>query len=283
MPDMPLRGYSALRRVYDQVQETNIIRTYQASMVRRAARQWVIEKGVFSDESLSKIAQGQDGEFIEVDLSQGQQLHGSIMAVPHSPVPTELQSYIAQVGDDLQRGSVMAPFTRGEATKATATEITALAAYTSTEVGRLARERDAAIEKIAELYASMMRVFLGEETDIILLNGRPELIRSSDLYGNFGYYAQDSGATPISEAVQKQEFMMAIPLLQQLGVAPQQILKELIRLYDLPESLLPEAITSTDAEKPQPTVSGLESMQQPPEEAVMSLPPNPTNIRSVLP
>ncbi len=39
-PDVPMRGYSALRRVYDQVQEVNILRTYQASMVRRAARQW---------------------------------------------------------------------------------------------------------------------------------------------------------------------------------------------------------------------------------------------------
>ena len=283
MPDLPMRGYSALRRVYDQIQETNIIRSYQAAMVRRAARQWVIEKGVFSDESLSKIAQGQDGEFIECELSQGQQLQGSIMAVPHSPVPAELQNYIIQVGDDLQRGSVMAPFTRGEATKATATEVTALAAYTSTEVGRLARERDNAIEKMAELYISMMRVFLGEDSDIVLLNGKPEVISANDLQGNFGYYAQDSGSTPISEAIQKQEFMQTVPLLQQLGVPPQQILKELIRVYDLPESLLPEALTSTDAEKPQPSQMGMTAEQLPPAEAVLGLPPNPKNIRQVLP
>ena len=283
MPDMPMRGYSALRRVYDQIQETNIIRTYQASMVRRAARQWVIEKGVFSDEALSKIAQGQDGEFVEVELSQGQQLSGSIMAVPHSPVPNELQSYIMQVSDDLQRGSVMAPFTRGEATKATATEVTALAAYTSTEVGRLARERDAAIEMMAELYTSMMRVFLGDDSDIVLLNGKPEVISSTDLFGNFGFFAQDSGATPISEAIQKQEFLQTVPLLQQLGVAPQQILKELVRLYALPESLLPEAVTSTDAEKPQPSEMGVTAEQLPPAEAVMGLPANPKNIKEVLP
>ena len=282
MPDMPLRGYSALRRVYDQIQETNIIRTYQASMVRRAARQWVIEKGVFSDEELSKIAQGQDGEFIEVELSQGQNIQRSMMAVPHAPVPAELQHYINQVGDDLQRGSVMAPFTRGEATKATATEITALAAYTSTEVGRLARERDNAIEGLAAVYIGMMKVFLGDDTDIVLLHGRPEVIGAKDLEGSFGYYAQDSGATPISEAVQKQEFMQTVPLLQQLGVPPQQILKELIRLYDLPESLLPEAITSTDAEKPQPSDMGIQS-PQPAAQEVMNLPANPSNIRSVLP
>jgi hypothetical protein len=187
------------------------------------------------------------------------------------------------VGDDLQRGSVMAPFTRGEATKATATEVTALAAYTSTEVGRLARERDNAIEKMAELYISMMRVFLGEDSDIVLLNGKPEVISANDLQGNFGYYAQDSGSTPISEAIQKQEFMQTVPLLQQLGVPPQQILKELIRVYDLPESLLPEALTSTDAEKPQPSQMGMTAEQLPPAEAVLGLPPNPKNIRQVLP
>ena len=283
MPDLPLRGYSALRRVYDQIQETNIIRTYQAMMVRRAARQWVIVKGIFSDESLSKIAQGNDGEFVEVDLNPGEQLAGSIMAIPHHPVPAELQSYIQQVGDDLSRGSVMAPFTRGEATKATATEITALAAYTSTEVGRLARERDAAIEQMAEVYTSMMRTFLGEDADIILLNGQPETIQETDLDGNFGYFAQDSGATPISDALQKQEFLATVPLLQQLGVAPEQILKELVRLYDLPESLLPEAVQSTDAERPQPSAVGVGGQPTAPPEATIMRSASPENIRSVLP
>ncbi len=41
---------------------------------------------------MSKLAQGNDGEFIEVELSQGQQLSNSILSVPHTPVPAELES-----------------------------------------------------------------------------------------------------------------------------------------------------------------------------------------------
>ena len=88
-PDVPMRGYSALRRVYSQVEETNIIRTYQSTMVRRAARQWIVKKGVFTDEDMAKLAMGADGEYIEAELSPSQNIAGSIQAVPHTPVPTE--------------------------------------------------------------------------------------------------------------------------------------------------------------------------------------------------
>ena len=84
-PDVPMRGYSALRRVYSQVEETNIVRTYQSTMVRRAARQWIVKKGVFSDEDMAKLAMGADGEYIEAELSPSQTIAGSIQSVPHTP------------------------------------------------------------------------------------------------------------------------------------------------------------------------------------------------------
>lgn len=282
MPDLPLRGYSALRRVYDQIVETNTIRTYQAAMIRRAARQWVVEKGVFDDISLSKISQGHDGEFIEVQLSQGQTLQGSIMAMPHTPVPHELEQYFNQVQTDLQRGTVMAPFTRGEATKATATENLLLAAYTSSEVGRLARERDSVIESMADVYIAMQRIFLGDDSDIILLDGRPEAISLSDLDGNFGYFAQDSGSTPVSEAVKKQEFLMTVPILQQLGVNPQAILQEIVRLFDLPEGLLPGALPNAEPEQPQPSPSGMQSPQIDAKMQAATAQPQPAQVSNIL-
>lgn len=252
-PDRPLRGYSALRRVYDQVQESNVIRTYQANGVRRAARQWLVEKGVMDAESMAKLAMGQDGEFIEVELSPGQQLAGAMVPVPHTPVPTELQTYLNQVDEDFARGSILAPFTRGEATKATATEVTALAAYTSSEVGRMARERDAAIAGVAEVYVAMVRMALGDEPEVVRLNGRPQAIRAENLDADFTFYAQDSGATPVSEAVRKRELREAVPTLLQLGVPPASILAELVKSLDLPESFLPgEAAAGVDDEEAAP-------------------------------
>tara|TARA_R100001594_G_scaffold6004_2_gene17669 strand:+ start:5329 stop:6999 length:1671 start_codon:yes stop_codon:yes gene_type:complete len=248
-PDIPMRGYSALRRVYDQVQEVNILRTYQASMVRRAARQWVVEAGVFDAEAMSKLSQGVDGEFIEVELSQGQTLGGSIVPVPHTPVPAELERYVQQVQDDFERGSVLAPFTRGESSRATATEITALAAYSSSEIGRLARERDASIEYVAQVYISMMKLYLQDSGDVILVNGEPTTINADDITGDFTFYANDTGATPVSEAVKKQEFLAVMPTLIELGVPLKEILSHMVRMLDLPQSFL-EALEGA-AEIPQ--------------------------------
>lgn len=265
-PDLPLRGYSALRRVYSQVEETNIIRTYQSTMVRRAARQWVVKKGVFTDEDMAKLALGADGEYIEAELSPSQTLAGSIQAVPHAPVPNELETYIRQVNEDFQRGSVLAPFTRGEATRATATEITALASYSSSEIGRLARERDAMIEYGSSVYISMMKIFLADEPDVVVINGSPQVVRDSDLDGDFSFFALDAGATPVSEAVKKQDFLQSIQILMELGVPQQKVLQELVRKLDLPEDFLETQVEgiqdlSQPSQQPSPTAT-IEQGQQ---------------------
>lgn len=279
-PDVPMRGYSALRRVYDQVQEVNILRTYQASMVRRAARQWVVEAGVFDAEAMSKLSQGVDGEFIEVELSQGQTLSGSISPVPHTPVPAELERYVQQVQDDFERGSVLAPFTRGESSRATATEITALAAYSSSEIGRLARERDSAIEYIAEVYISIMKLYIKDDGDVIIINGMPKTINVDDITGDFRFYANDSGATPVSEAVKKQEFLAVMPTLVELGVPLPEILQHLVRMMDLPQSFL-EALEGA-AQQPQQEQPAPAQEQQT-TSAGMQGQPSPEDIQQFLP
>jgi hypothetical protein len=279
-PDVPMRGYSALRRVYDQVQEVNILRTYQASMVRRAARQWVVEAGVFDAEAMSKLSQGVDGEFIEVELSQGQTLSGSISPVPHTPVPAELERYVQQVQDDFERGSVLAPFTRGESSRATATEITALAAYSSSEIGRLARERDSAIEYIAEVFISIMKLYIKDDGDVIIINGMPKTINAEDITGDFRYYANDSGATPVSEAVKKQEFLAVMPTLVELGVPLPEILQHLVRMMDLPQSFL-EALEGASQQPQQEQPAPAQEQQT--TSAGMQGQPSPQDIQQFLP
>ena len=234
----PLRGYSALRRVADYVQEINIVRSYQANAVRKTARQWMIEKGLLDADAAAKIAMGIDGEIIEVELSNGQTLGGSVMPVPHSPTPPELQSYIMAVEGDLARGSILAPFTRGEATKATATEVTALASYSSSEIGRLARTRDEAIAELARVYSVMLSLILGDATEPLLVNGKTTLLTADDLTADFKFYATDTGATPLADAAKRRNLVELVGVLTQLGVDPQAIRAEIIRLYDLPTSFL---------------------------------------------
>jgi hypothetical protein len=278
-PDEPLRGYSALRRVYDQVVEVNTIRTFQANGVRKAARQWMVKKGVLDPEAMAKIAQGQDGEFIEIETSEGQDMRTAIAPVPHSPTPPELEAYLQQVDSDFSRGSVMAPFTRGQATKATATEVTALAAYSASEIGRQARERDAAIAQAAQTYVVMLATLMDSGDIIVRLQGKAQVVRADDLTADFAFYAQDSGSTPMSDSVKKQELQALVPLLQQLGVQPATILKALVRSYDLPEDFLPKDVPATGASAQAP---GLPAA---PEQAMANMlaGPSPDNIASILP
>jgi hypothetical protein len=285
-PDEPLAGYSALRRVYDQVAETNIIRTFQANGVRKAARQWMVEKGVLDPESMAKIAQGRDGEFIEVELSTGQTLAGAIAPIPHVPVPVELERYLAEVDADFGRGSVLAPFTRGEATKASATEVQALAAYTASEIGRMARARDACITQTAHTYLVMLATLMGGTSELVQMQGKAYQMEAADLLADFQIFAHDLGTTPMSEAVRKQELLTLLPLLEKLGVAPDKLLAMVARSFDLPADMVaaPPAMAAPVAPE---GVAGMERGPQiaapPAPGEVAGMPAGSTRVAEVLP
>ncbi len=285
----PLRGYSALRRVADYVQEINIIRSYQANAVRKTARQWMIEKGLLDADAAAKIAMGIDGEIIEVELSNGQTLGGSVMPVPHSPTPPELQSYIMAVEGDLARGSILAPFTRGEATRATATEVTALASYSSSEIGRLARTRDEAIAELARVYSVMLSLILGDATEPLVINGQTVFLTGDDLTADFKFFATDTGATPLADAAKRRNLVELAGLLTQLGVDPAAIKAEVIRLYDLPTSFLGQEQeapvaqgaatgTATPAATPPPTATAPQNTAE-----ALARGPSPTAVGPLLP
>lgn len=285
LPLNPMRGYSALFRSYDQIVEINTIRTYQSAGVRKASRQWLVSQGAMNADALSKLVAGIDGEYIEVNLPNGKGLSEMIYPVPHTPVRPEMEAYAQTVQDDLNKGSVMAPFTRGEATKATASEVTALAAYSSTEVGRLARERDAIIESMAQLYISIIKRYLAEdgEKDLIVIDGKSTVLDPKDLDGDFGFYAQDSGSTPISDAQKKQELAAAVPLLLSLDVSKADILKELVRTMGLPESFIKEGQTPSIGQTPSSTVTPTDIPVDNQLGLAPGSNPSPSQISNVLP
>lgn len=279
IPDRPLDGYSSLKRIYDQLFEMNIIRSFQANAVRKASRQWLVKKGELASEEMSKVTSGIDGLFIEVDTEES--LDSIIRPVPHANTPIEVSRYYQDVQNDKDKGSVVAPFTRGEVTKATATEIAALAAYTSSEIGRMARERDASIEQMAAVYLCVLSVFMDEEqkSAVMMLNGEAQVIGSSDIMGDFQIFAADQAATPISEAVHKQQLLANVPVLAQLGVPPKELLKELVRVLDLPETFImeqeEEAPTTTPGQASQPSL--------PPSLNEIVRTPSVANVSTVLP
>jgi len=246
-PDTPLRGYSLLDRSFDQFRELNVLRTYQSQGVRRMARQWMVRSGFLDEVATTKIGQGADGEFIEVDLPPGSTLEGNIIPVPNSPIPADISLYAQTVTADINDAGLMAPFTRGEVTGTTATEQRLLADYTSSEVGRMARTRDEVISEVARVYNIMLSVLLGDEAEPLALPNPvgPTMLSADDLTGDFQYWAVDAGSTPMGDEVKRQSLERLAPVLVQLGADPKLILEELVRTYDLPQTL-------ADVELPQP-------------------------------
>jgi hypothetical protein len=282
IPDNPLDGYSAMKRIYDQIYESNLIRTFQANAVRKASRQYLIRKGALDEEQMAQIASGVDGLFVEVD---DENINNCVVPLPQNQTPPELEQYYRQVQMDKDKGNILAPFTRGEATRSTATEIAALASYSSNEIGRLARERDMMIEQLATTYISILSLYLEEsgEKDVVYIDGVPEVVIPTDLKENWVCYAQDQAMTPISESIRKREYIQSIPVLQQLGVPPDTLLKELVRALGLPEAFFEEAQKAKEAA----TKAAAQQASQavPPDAASLaqeSIPMGPNNLQSII-
>ena len=246
IPDRPMVGYSSIKRIYDQLYEMNIIRSFQANAVRKASRQWLVKKGAMSDDEMAQVTSGIDGLFVEVETDDP--LDSVIRPVPHQNLPAEVSRYMQDVIRDKDAGSVTAAFTRGEATKATATEIAALAAYTTSEIGRMARERDAAIEMMGAAYAAMISLFLSEDkvAEIVLLDGKATTVNPDDLNGDFEIFAADQASTPISEAIRNQRLLQNVQILQGLGVPNTALLKEIVRSLQLPEDFLEQEMVQQE-------------------------------------
>ena len=239
-PEKPMCGMSAVCRVYDQFYEKNILRTYWANAVRRDSRQYLYKEGSLDEEALAKITAGVDGAMIPVDEPV---LDGIIRAVGVEPLSGNFDRYLDYIEQDINRGSILAPFSRGEATKATATEVTALAQYSASEIGKLARERDNAIEVMAITYLRIISLLAEDkEQAVIEVDGLPKVITVQDLDAKFKIVALDQSSTPLSEALKRSNLVQLLPVLTQLGVPPEKIKEELIRIYDLPESFLEEVV-----------------------------------------
>jgi len=84
----------------------------------------------------------------------------------------------------------------------------------------------------------MLSLILGDATEPLMINGEVTFLTSDDLTADFRFYATDVGATPLADAAKRRNLVELVGVLTQLGVDPQAIRAEIIRLYDLPTSFL---------------------------------------------
>ena len=262
-PDAPLRGFSSLKKIYDQIREKNLMRTHIAKAIRRDTRQIGYKEGAFDEDALAKLEGGLDNCFVpfkgDIDPNR------AFAVIPNLPLSSNYASHLNLVEQDLARASVLAPFTRGEATRATATEVTALVQYTAAEIGKMARARDSALERMSRVYLRMIEAFLDEEDEktVILIDGKARTVKASDLDGKMRIFSLDGGSMPLAKATQKAELVQLIPFLQASGVSKENILKQVVDLFDLDiEKNVPAPPPPPPPPPPAPPASGLPNMPE---------------------
>ena len=114
---------------------------------------------------------------------------------------------------------------------------------------------------------------------LVVLDGKATVLGRKDVDGDFQIYAADQAATPVSEAVHKQQFLANVPMLVQLGVSHEEILKELVRLLKLPESF-----SIQRQEQPEGALPGQSSQKKPPADASETIRnPSIPNVSTFLP
>jgi hypothetical protein len=127
----------------------------------------------------------------------------------------------------------------------------------------MARTRDAVITSIAKTYNIMLSVVLGDDAEPLSLPNPvgPTILSADDLTGDFGYWAIDAGTTPMSDLTKQQALERLTPLLVQLGADPSQVLAEIVRTYQLPESFAqrmePQPLEQQPAAPAPPPVGGM--------------------------
>jgi len=244
----PLRGASHLARIFDQVLEISNLHTQFAHNIRRDSRQFLVKKGVMNEEAKGILSENEDGSFVEVELNEGEYIQNVVMPVPQLPFSPNVGFYQQILSQDMQAASLLGSFTKGEATGVSATEASAITQYTSSEIGKLARIRDSVIERLCQVYTSIIACLLdvmdseeGENVkEIHTLDGSVEIIRAQDFIGRFRFAAADQANTPMSSARKKEELLTLMPVLQSLGVPTEAILDQMIRLFDFPSTFKPK-------------------------------------------
>ena len=236
-PDNPLLGYSTLGRSYDQFVEKNVFRTFMANSIRRNTRQYLARKGALNPEELAKLTSGIDGAIAEYEGSDD--LSQVLRELDKSNLSTDYDKHLQYMDADMSRSSLLAPFTKGEATKATATEVTALASYSASEIGRLARQRDSSIEMLAHVVTRIYHLYADDgEKGVVIEKGTPVVVTTEGLDGRFRYTALDQASTPLSDALKRQQFLALLPNLQTVGIPIEKLREHMVREFDLPDDFL---------------------------------------------
>ena len=161
-PEFPLRGVAHSTRILPQIQELNAYRSFMAMATRKDTRQYVTRKGTFNSDEMTELTEGSDGLILQVAEDFERPLSEAVYPIPTAPISANIDRYLKEVENDLERGIGSSPQARGIVTKATAFEVQTVQQYTESDFGMHAMIKD---EWLSDIVRVVLRALIAAMQD----------------------------------------------------------------------------------------------------------------------
>ena len=234
----PLRGSSLLGRMAPALVLKNWLLTMYARRSKRASVK-TLASSRLGEDAIVKLTNGILDEVIPVETPGD--LTALVRNIDSNSNPQEWAEAFNLVQSEIDRSINLPSFARGNATRATATEVLELQSYAASLIGLTAFQ-------VNDLIRSSAQAFLDKVTDdldeadapiVILVDSQPSLLDAQATGASYRFTPVESIASPLGGAVERRNLLQVIPILTASpDVDGRALLEHVIRTFDLPMDLI---------------------------------------------
>jgi hypothetical protein len=240
---VPLDGYSALQRIYSLCAAKGWMLTRVVDAARKDVRKVLANKQL-DDEALGKLVNGISDEVIPVEADGP--LSSLVYPVPNAPVGSNWSNSISAIEAQLEDANGLPAFARGEATRATATEVMALQQYASSNLGRAAWTLSRAVVSVVKVYLAWLATVLPAEDEdavvpVIMVDDVPTMVTPKVLRQDYHIVSVENAGSPMGGSIERANLLQAWPLLAQSQFIDQEkLMEKALAVFGLPANLMAE-------------------------------------------
>lgn len=251
----PLAGMSHVERVIDQFRETDIVRSRQATSLRKDTVQFLVPEGLLDDKAEDQVRMAVYGAFLKYkpeDL-KGKDIGQLITAMPMPNMVYQHQSYQNVIDADIQGSKIQAPSQSGQISGGSATEVLDAISTGTSEIEMLRTRKRAALVKVVRAFICILGTSLGaaggDATIKTTIDGEECEITRLDLLGDFKIEIEAGESSTQEEQRNLQAYLMFIqawlPLAEKVGQGDEVAavaIDELVKRAKMPAQFTSEAI-----------------------------------------
>lgn len=261
VPDYPMQGIEAAKRVYELNAEQNFLLTVLANKMRReAATAYMSREGDLDADQLALWASGRDGVHIQVKAEGS--LDNKIKALEPpltSPLLDKMMGWLASAWSDTAAAQELMQGQQGK--YLSATEASLLAGFGEATTGDIQQRMADSVSATCALFLAISREEMSKPMTVLVGAERRQLSKD-DLKLPWFVSIVDSASTPLKDMRKKEAFLQVQAVLMQLvaiaagtpvdGVEPPEQVKRIAaeavnyiqQLWALPEAMSWDSLTA---------------------------------------